>query len=309
MSPSRAPERLSGIVVYGRQAAEYTTWGVGGRPFCTITPGNQTEAADSLRWLTEEGIAFDVLGGGSNVLIADGEISAALFHTRRLCDVKTSLLGSDVLIECGAGAALGSVFALAKENGWSGLEFAVGIPGTVGGAILGNAGTSSGDMSGIVHEVQTLDGRGSLTRMSVSDITWSYRCSSLTDDPRKLLYAACIKLSVSTGEKVARAVADAAANRKDQPRGAKTAGCVFKNPPGNSAGKLLDMCGCKGMTIGGARVSAAHANFIENFDECRAEDILSLAQLCRKRVHETYGVMLEYEIKFIGIPEERLRVF
>lgn len=309
MPPLWVPERLSPLVGYGKQAGQFTTWGVGGKPLCLLTPGDSHDIGFSLRWLTEEGISFDVLGGGSNVLIGDGDLPLVLLHMRALSGMDVSVDGQDVFIECGAGTDLRSVLSAALKSGWAGLEFAAGIPGTVGGAIFGNAGTRDGDMRGVLHEAETVEDDGSLARWCASDIEWGYRRCGLAEGRRRILSSVKLRLSVSSKESVRKAVEKSVSSRNGQPRGVKTAGCVFKNPPGDSAGRLLDLCGCKLFSVGGARVSSAHANFIENHGDCTAEDIISLAQMCRKSVYEVYGAMLEYEIKFIGIPRERLSVF
>lgn len=302
-----APERFSGFVAYDRPVATLTTWGVGGTPGCLISPRNNGEIADSLAWLRTEGVSFEVLGGGSNVLIAEGEFPIALFHTRGLCGTDVSIVKNEVFIECGAGVTLRSLFSLALRSGWSGLEFTAGIPGTVGGAILGNAGTREGDMRDVVSEVETVEPDGSVRRWTAREIVWDYRRCALTEVKGRILSSAKLKLAVSSRESVFEAARASVLARNGQPRGVKSAGCVFKNPPGDNAGRLLDASGCKSFSIGGARVSPVHANFIENYTGASAEDILSLMFLCRERVFEHFGVELEFEVKFIGIPMERLR--
>lgn len=276
-----------------------------------ITPRCREDIANAVKWFADEAdkeVGFDVLGGGSNVLIADGELPMALFRTQELSCMNISIQGQDVFIKCGAGVALRSIFSLALKSGWGGLEFAVGIPGTVGGAIFGNAGTPAGDMRNVVFEVETVERDGSFRKWSAREIVWEYRKCGLAGTQGRILSGTTLKLAVSSRESLMGAIALSASGRRTQPKGVKTAGCVFKNPPGDSAGRLLDAGGCKLFSLGGARVSPAHANFIENHANCTADDILSLALLCRKRVFERFGTMLEFEIKFIGIPAERLNI-
>ncbi len=302
-----APSQLSDFVAYGRQVAALTTWGVGGTPGCLITPRNEREIADSFEWLKTEEIPFEVLGGGSNVLVAEGELPLALFRTSGLSRMDVSICGDNVWVECGTGVSLRSLFSLALRSGWSGLEFAAGIPGTVGGAIMGNAGTHEGEIRDIVSEVETVEFDGVARKWDASEITWDYRRCGLAEERRRILSGARLKLTVSSRESVFEASRASVLGRKAQPRGVRSAGCVFKNPPGDSAGRLLDASGCKSFFLGGARVSPVHANFIENHAGASAEDILSLALLCRKSVFEYFGVTLEFEIKLIGIPTQRLR--
>lgn len=308
MLPLSVPERLADVVTDGRRLAPFTTWGVGGTPRLLITPRCKEDIANAAKWFAGEDVKFDVLGGGSNVLIADGELSIALLHTQELSSMNVSIQGPDVFIKCGAGVALRSVFSLALRSGWSGLEFAVGIPGTVGGAIFGNAGTLAGDMRSVVFEVETVERDGSFRKWRAGEIAWEYRKCGLAGTEGRILSEATLKLVVSSRESLMRTIELAVSGRRTQPKGVKTAGCVFKNPPEDSAGRLLDAGGCKQLSLGGARVSPLHANFIENHANCTADDILSLALLCRKRVFERFGIMLEFEIKFIGIPAERLNV-
>lgn len=309
MPPLLVPEQLTELVVCDRRLAPFTTWGVGGMPRFFVTPRSKGDTASAVQWLFGENIGIEVLGGGSNVLIADGDLPLALLHMRELSVVTPLIRGEDIFVRCGAGVALRSVFSLALRSAWSGLEFAVGIPGTIGGAIMGNAGTRAGDMRGVVFEVQTVENDGSLRIWPAEEIEWAYRRCGLASEPGRILTEATLRLKSSSRGALIDMVKAAAASRRGQPSGAKTAGCVFKNPPGDSAGRLLDIAGCKLFSFGDARVSPVHANFIENLANCSADDILSLAQLCRRRVHERFGVLLEFEVKFIGVPAERLRFF
>lgn len=301
MSRLSAPDRLSDAVSFPGSTAPLTTWGVGGAPKCLVTPG-MADIAEALCWLIGEGVAFEVLGGGSNVLIADGELPVALLATGGLDMMEVSLYGEKIAITCGAGVKLRSLAALCAKSGWSGLEFVSGIPGSVGGAAAGNSGTRRGAINEAVTRIQTA-GPDGLRVWEANEIAWGYRSCSLAGRPNTLITSVTLELAVSTADAVRARVREVAAERAAQPLGKNTAGCVFKNPPGDSAGRLLDMSGCKELSIGGARVSPKHANFIESAAGATADDILSLSLLCRRRVHEVFGIKLAYEVKFIGIDE------
>lgn len=286
-----------------RPLAQLTTWGVGGVTKCLIAPRDKHELAAAVKTLSNEGEDWQTLGGGSNVLICDGVVNIPLIHTARLDNVTVMAKPEGIFIDCGSGVPLKNIFALALRKGWSGVEPLAGIPGTVGGALIGNAGTLGGSVSDAIYRVSMIESDGSETEKNASDIEWGYRSSSLASD-KNVVSGAIFRLERSTKEKVLEKSKVAVEERKSQPIMAKTAGCIFKNPPGYSAGKLLDDAGCKGITVGGVKVSERHANFFENFADCSARDIVELAKLCIKKVEDMFGVTLKFEIKTIGFEDE-----
>jgi UDP-N-acetylmuramate dehydrogenase len=191
------------------------------------------------------------------------------------------------------------LFALALDEGWSGIEFLAGIPGTVGGALTGNAGTKRGAVGWSVARVRTIEPGGATVDWGKDEIEWGYRASSLSHGAG-VIAGAVFSLKQSRREFVLELAKIAVAERKSQPCGVKTAGCVFKNPEGDNAGRLLDRAGCKGLSVGGATVSRKHANFFENAAGAAARDMIDLARLCAKMVRDAFGVELEFEIKTMG---------
>ncbi len=284
--------------------APFTTWDVGGIAEILISPRSEDELVSAVQWLYSKDRLFSVLGGGSNVLVADGMIDTPVLYTGALKDIEVSVIGGDVFISCGAGVLLKTLFAMSINEGWSGLEFAAGIPGTIGGAVAGNAGTVHGSIAPAVEEVETVEADGSIKRWCSADVRWSYRCCSLMRDGSFVISRIKLKLKLSDRSTVVSRAKLSAVSRKTQPSGVKTAGCVFKNTPFDSAGKLLDSSGCKGLSIGGARVSQKHANFIENYSGSSAHDITSLAMLCKDRVQNAFNVSLQFEIKPLGFPAD-----
>ncbi|MDR3322171.1 MAG: UDP-N-acetylmuramate dehydrogenase [Synergistaceae bacterium] len=302
-----APEGAEGLIRRAAPLAELTTWGVGGTAGALLSPRGEDQLIFILKWLYSEGLRPYILGGGSNTLAADGEIDIPVILTRGMSSVKVERKNDAIYMTCGAGVELREIFARCSSEGWSGMEFAAGIPGTIGGALMGNAGTPGGDIASVVNSVRVVDSRGLVSDLGKSDVEWGYRRSSLSEGGPLFISLVVLKFSASTKEAVRAGAKLASEARKSQPLGARTAGCVFKNPLGDSAGRLLEMSGCKGLYVGGARVSPIHANFIENYEDSTAMDIAKLAVTCRRRVYEAFGVLLGYEIKSFGFPEGFLK--
>ena len=307
MQPRLLPESPGKIICEGVNTSELATWGIGGVARLAATPGDEEELRAALEWFHRQRCDFAVIGGGSNLLLADGEIETPLLLAGALGGMDVELDGGDIILDCGAGVEAKSAFALSVKNGWSGLEQIVGIPGTVGGAIVGNAGTKQGSVGRSIHSVRLLSADGIAEDIRGEAVDWGYRYSSLAD--RGVLSRVRFRLFRSSVRDVRAAARIAMQERRSQPLGARTAGCVFKNPPGHSAGRLIDEAGCKGLTVGGACVSSKHANFFENRGGATARDILALIDICRERVRTAFGFELQLEIRMIGFPREVSHAF
>jgi UDP-N-acetylenolpyruvoylglucosamine reductase len=238
-----------------------------------------------------------VLGRGSNLLIRDGGIRGVV-----VCLAHASFCGIEVLgrqLRCGAGAKLKEVSARAREADLTGLEFLEGIPGSVGGALRMNAGAMGGATFGVVRQVRFMDDLGQIHEMSGSGMRPGYRCCPLLQT--------CIALGATFQGKTAPREIIAARSRefserrwRSQPK-EPSAGCIFKNPsPALSAGQLIDQAGLKGARVGGASVSAVHANFIINDGTASARDVLDLIELIRCRVQAARGIDLQTEVEIVG---------
>jgi UDP-N-acetylmuramate dehydrogenase len=296
------PERFQDFSVSNRPLAPLTTWGIGGVSRVFLAPRNEDDLIAVFTAFGEDDAPFHILGGGSNLLVGDGIIDEPVIHTAALNSVGVTVSGGGVLVECGAGVSLKRLFALALNEGWSGLEFLAGIPGTVGGAMAGNAGTKRGSAGESAARVRTIERGGATVDWEKDEIEWGYRASSLSRRDG-VIAGAVFSLKQSKREFVLERAKSAATERKSQPYCVKTAGCVFKNPDGGNAGRLLDMAGCKGLSVGGAVVSRKHANFFENAAGASASDMINLARLCAKMVYDAFGVELELEIKTLGFRE------
>lgn len=295
------PDRLASFAARDVSLADRTTLRIGGYAGCFITPTNEREASEAVRWLASEDISFYVLGGGSNTLAADGAIDAPVISTTSLTSLEVDRSGDDIVICCGAGVEIKTLVRMSVENGWAGLEGVNGIPGTIGGAVIGNAGTKDGNISSAVASVRILDSYGTPKTLDANDVSWKYRSSSLMQMRGAIVTGVTIRLKRSDKEIVRDGVRRSMIARANQPMGARTAGCIFKNPPGDHAGRLLDAAGCKGLSVGGARVSEKHANFFVNDGGASAADMVSLIGMCAEIVFNRYGISLEREIKTLAM--------
>ena len=280
--------------------ARLTTVRTGGAGDFFARPESAERLAEILAWAIAEGIQVGVVGSGSNLLIADeGFRGLVLKLDGSLATIEQD---GDRLL-CGGGARLPQAAAFAARAGLSGLEFGVNIPGTVGGAVKMNANAYGGDLARVLEwvEVTTPEGTGQRTP---EELGFSYRRSNL--EPGEIVARASFALSPAEPDSVKSALADMrAARRAAQPSGIKTFGSTFKNPDdpraeGKSAGVLLDEAGCRGLTVGGARFSEKHANFVENTGEATTADVIALMGVGRRRVRERFGVELEPEVQILG---------
>ena len=283
--------------------ARLSTLGVGGQAECYVEPAEFDDFLVLHRFARRENVPLHIFGGGSNVVFADGRVPGIVVSTRRWDAAWWVPSGDCVVVDMQSGHRLASLVDRAAKEGCAGLEFALGIPGTIGGAVAGNAGAGGRSIGDCLQEVSSIEPDGSLRRWQAGEFSCSYRRCSLAEEGR--FFLSC-RISLKPG---ARAEIEAnlerfRSARGIQPHGGRSAGCSFKNPEGESAGRLLDRCGCKGMTSGDAVVSDSHANFILNRGRATAEDILSLVRACRRRVFERSGVLLEPEIKFLGLEHD-----
>jgi UDP-N-acetylmuramate dehydrogenase len=283
------------------RGADLTTLGIGGEIKNLFKPEGEEELISLMGRLHSEGSGFHVIGGGSNVLMTDEALETPLILTTAMNDIRVQREGDILFVSCGAGVRLPDLFAMTVKEGWSGMEFASGIPGTVGGAVIGNAGTPHGETGSVVHSVRLIRPGGGITDLGGGAIRWGYRTCSLTERMPMVLSGVVFRFRESTRERVLGEARRSADTRRNQPSRRMTAGCVFKNPPGDSAGRLLELAGCKGLTYGRAVVSSLHANFIENPGGATAGDVARLAMLCREKVRELFGVCLQFEIRTLGI--------
>jgi UDP-N-acetylenolpyruvoylglucosamine reductase len=280
--------------------ARLTTIRTGGHGDHFARPDSPDALAELLAWATTQGVEVGVVGSGSNLLIADEGFRGLVM---KLDGSLASIEQDGERLVCGGGARLPQAAAFAARAGLTGLEFGVNIPGTVGGAVKMNANAYGGDLARVLEWVEITTASGT-DRRAADHLGFQYRKSNL--GPGEIVARASFGLAELDPLQVKKTLADMrSARREAQPSGIKTFGSTFKNPDdpraeGRSAGVLLDEAGCRGLTVGGARFSEKHANFVENMGEATTADVIALMAEGRRRVRERFGVELEPEVQFLG---------
>lgn len=278
--------------------APYTSARIGGPADALIVVKSADELAETAARLWEMNAPFTMLGGGSNVLVSDRGVRGVVILNRAK-EIRFET-GDQPNVWAEAGAAFSNIANRAAELGLAGLEWAATVPGTVGGAVYGNAGAFGGDMAGNLIEAELLTQNGR-EHWPVEKMEYGYRTSALKRSTLKfVILAAKMRLSHSTKEAVRFKMAEFISKRKSsQPPGASM-GSMFKNPPGDFAGRLIEAAGLKGTRIGNAEISAVHGNFFVNHGDTKASDIRKLIELAQKTVLEKFGIQLELEVEMIG---------
>ena len=278
--------------------APYTSARIGGPADVLVTAESADELARIIKLLWKLDLDFIMLGGGSNVLVSDKGVGGVVVLNR--AKAVRFHNGDQPSVTAESGVVFSNLANRCAAKGFSGLEWAATVPGTIGGAVYGNAGAFGGDMAGnlITAELLTEDGREKFT---VEQMGYGYRTSILKrGELDAIVLSADLRLSNSTKEEVTAKVEQFGAHRKStQPPGASM-GSMFKNPNGDYAGRLIESCGLKGARIGNAEISPLHGNFFVNHANTKANDIFALIQLVQKTVKEKQGVDLELEIELVG---------
>lgn len=276
--------------------SRHTTFGIGGPADCFLTPATEEEMRAVFHIIHEEGLPFFVLGGGANLLVRDKGIRGVVIFTGRLQSIRQE--GNRVIAGSGVSTAKAARFAL--DAGLSGMEFASGIPGSVGGAAFMNAGAYGGEMSKIVVSATTCDGAGRFHTYNKEEIGYAYRHSLFMDRPETIL---SITFALTPGDpaEIKRQMDDFNARRHEkQPLEARSAGSTFKRPTGHFVGAMIEELGLKGFAMGEAAVSDKHAGFLINKGGASCADMLALIHEVQRRVKERFGVDLEPEVQIIG---------
>lgn len=284
--------------------SRHTSFAIGGPVDLLAFPVDRDDLVLLLRELGSRKESFFVLGGGTNILVKDGGFRGAAINLKRLKAVRVereyhSVGGRYSVLSVDAGAPLGSLLGFAANRGLTGLEFATGIPGTVGGAVCMNAGTADGEMGDVVEAVTIMSPEGEIMTMSRDEMGFGYRTANVPG--RHVVLGATIALRHEDPDAVKHRIRMLIEKRRTrQPWGYPNAGSVFKNPLDESAGRLIEAAGLKSRKVGGAQVSDRHANFIVNLGNAKASDVLRLMEIVRNAVYETRGIELEPEIKIMG---------
>lgn len=279
--------------------APYTTFLVGGNVEALYECHQLDELQHVIIYLNEEAIPYIVVGRGSNLLVKDGGLEGvALLLGGSLGRIHQEA-GNDQFVVSGAGQSLSNLLNFCRSEHMGGLEFLAGIPGTVGGALAMNAGAFGQEIESKVRELQLVSAKGELIVRDRSKLEFSYRALAL--ESGWVIVRAQLRVFRESSEVIAGRIADYLKKRKaTQPIQYPSAGSVFKNPPSDYAGRLIEKAGLKGRRVGGAMISRDHANYIVNTGNAKAADILALLELAREEVRTTTGVLLEPEIRVVG---------
>ena len=273
-----------------------TTFGIGG-PALLLRPRSRAELQAAMTLCREAGEEPFILGRGSNLLVSDSGISRPVIQ---LDGDFTAITREGNTLRCGAGASLIAVCRAAAENSLSGIEWGYGIPGSLGGGVYMNAGAYGGEMKDILTEVTFLDEAGEYRTLPAAELSLSYRHSIFEDRPGTVIVGAVLTLTPGDPAAIRAAMEDYMSRRREkQPLEYGSAGSTFKRPVGNYASALVDQCGLKGLSVGGAEVSRKHAGFIINRGGATAADVRELIAEVQRIVREKTGYTLECEIKFI----------
>ena len=275
----------------------HTTFKIGGPADLFVEPTTMAELSFALRTIHEFDVPVTIIGCGSNILVKDGGIRGAVVSVRHMTQIMDC---NDNVLCIGSGYMLKDASEFAWENGLTGLEFAIGIPGTLGGAVFMNAGAYDGEMSHVVTAVRAVDFQGNIKEYDASHLDLGYRHSVFHDNHEVI---GEVIMTLKPGDKnVIKARMDELTEKREskQPLEFASAGSTFKRPPGYFAGTLIEQTGLKGLSVGDAQVSHKHAGFVINTGSASAKDVLDLIAEVQRRVYDQHGVHLEPEVRMIG---------
>lgn len=297
----------AGEVLWNQTMAKYTTYRVGGNAEAIIFPGGIRELAQLLKGIKRLNIPCRLIGGGSNILVADeGLPGITLILGKSFAGITVIKEVDDrVYVKVKAGCSLANLLKWCLDQGLSGLEFAAGIPGTVGGALVMNAGAWGSEISQVVTSVTVMDENGDYVVRGIDEFHYGYR--SWGEEEGRLAVECVFALQRADKMAIKSMCQKLVATRKERQPKEASCGSFFKNPgQGKTAGQLIDEAGLKGVRVGGAMVSRQHANFLVNSGSACARDLIKLMQLVQSEVKEQFGIFLEPEVKLLGFSGKSL---
>jgi len=288
---------LRGSVSFQAPLREYTSFKIGGPADVVVEPADIEDVCLVVQQARARKIPLFVLGG-TNLLIRDGGIGGIVVSLVRLRAIKEA--PGSILYAEGGVVGMPTLIGYAIRHSLAGLEWAAGIPGTVAGCVVMNAGTKLGEMKDSVKAVRMVNMKGQVVDVEAAQVRFDYRRALL---PRGIVVGVWVQLKQGVRSEIERVVKDYLHYRRDtQPLAMPSAGCVFKNPPNSSAGRLIEAAGLKGARVGDAEVSMKHANFMVNRGQARAADVMVLIGKVRRAIRRLAGVRLELELKIVGKP-------
>lgn len=290
-------KKISDSVIFNAQMHEYTTFKIGGEADALISPQSAEQICEIIHTCKTHNTPFTVIGNGSNLLVSDSGIRGV---TLIIGDEMSQASVDNSTIFAQSGIRLSKLANIAAQHGLSGLEFASGIPGTLGGAIYMNAGAYCGEMKDVVVTTDYLTPDGDIRSVTGAEHLFGYRTSVFSQNDYIVLSSNMLLTPADTSA-IKEKMSDLNARRRNkQPLNMPSAGSTFKRPQGHFAGALIEQCGLKGYSIGGAQVSEKHAGFLVNTGSATAQDVLDLIGYVRETVYQRFDITLECEIKMIG---------
>jgi UDP-N-acetylmuramate dehydrogenase len=286
-----------GSIKIDEPMSNHTSFKVGGPADILVTPDNKEELQKIVKLCRSEKIPLFILGNGTNLIVRDKGIRGIVV---KIAGKFSKINVADEIIEAQAGILLSKLANAAMESHLTGLEFASGIPGTLGGAVTMNAGAYEGEMKDVIHKTLYMDNRGEFAEIQGDEHQFAYR-SSFIQKSGGIVLSSLIKLKRGKKEEIKGLMDDLNQRRKDkQPLELPSAGSVFKRPEGHYTGKLIENCGLKGFQMGGAQVSGKHCGFIVNSGNATCDDIVNLIKYVQISVKDKFGVELQTEVKIVG---------
>lgn len=306
------PEPLCGRLKTGEPLARHTAWRIGGPARYYLEVHNPPELQTALAWAQHNELPVFLLGGGTNLLVPDTGFGGLVLRYRDQHWQVTPGSGDSGTLSAGAGAPMAGTVRRVAGQGWGGLEWAEGLPGTIGGAVYGNAGCYGGDIASVLICAELLVD-GAVEQWPAARFGFSYRSSILKNmaavlaapiaqQPaygRPIVLTATLRVQRADPAELAATMARIAAERKGKTPWGSSCGSVFKNPPGNSAGRLIEQAGLKGRRVGAAEISQRHANYIVNLGGASSADVLQLIAIAREEVFRRFDIQLELEVQVV----------
>ena len=294
--------KTASLCLMNESLKKHTTYGIGGPADLMIFPKSKQDLIKVIEIINENKIQLTILGSGSNVLVSDNGIRGAVISLKN--SLKKIEVDDNILYaECGT--MLGKIVKHAVKNNLIGLENLNGVPGTLGGALIMNAGAWGGEISENLIHVEVINSKSEIQKIQKKDLNFSYRQSSFNKDD--ILLSAKFNLKKADKDIIKENFIEAQSGRKkSQPLNKRSAGSLFKNPKNNSAGKLLDEAGLKGFSIGDAKISEKHANFFINDGDATSKDMLMLIKKAHKEVKDKFNINLSLEVKLMGFDADEI---
>lgn len=290
-----------GEVRYNEPLSGHTSLKIGGPVDVMVFPEDPMSLKNILMTVHRESIPFYIIGAGTNILVDDDGLPGVAVSLKEFNKIELTRSDDEerVVLYVGAGASLARLMSYAQKNGYSGMEALAGIPGSFGGVVSMNAGSFGTEIKDVLVSVAVMSVSGELKIIEKERLIFTYRNSNIPDD--QIILSANVSLQKDDPEEVKKRTREFLARKKErQPLGVLSAGCVFKNPEGSSAGKLIDEAGCKGLKAGSVEVSRVHANYFISRGDATCRDFISLMETVKEKVREYCGTELEPEIRILG---------